>query len=73
MKKGIIKTILDDHRDAAMYRHVLTTICMKLSGKISGLTAHYEDETGYVRIIFTEIHKLRSRVEELELKLKQYE
>lgn len=73
MKKGIIRTILDDHRDVYLYRHALVTIYLKLSGKSSGHTAHYEDETGYIKPVFNEIKKLQCRIKELEETIFQLE
>ena len=72
-RKGIIRTLIDDHRDAAMYRHALCAIHLKLIGMSSGATPHYEDKTGFVRPIFKEIKRLRKRIEELETTVKEYE
>lgn len=72
MNEDIIKAILDDHRNVAMYKHALTTIHLKLIGKTIGATAHYEDETGIIRPIFKEINRLLSRNEELEKAILQY-
>ena len=73
MKKGIIRTILDDHRDVVLYKHALVTILLKLKGRSSGLTAHYEDESGCIRPIFKEIQELQSRIKELEETIIQLE
>jgi hypothetical protein len=72
-KKGFIRTILDDHRDASMLRHALFAVYLKLTGKSSGKTPHYTDETGLVRAIFEKIYRLNERIEELEAKVKKYE
>ena len=72
-RKGIIRTLIDDHRDAAMYRHALCAIHLKLIGMSSGAPPHYEDKTGFVRPIFKEIKRLRKRIEELETTVKEYE
>ena len=45
-RKDIIRTLIDDHRDVAMYRHALCAIHLKLIGMSSGATPHYEDGTG---------------------------
>lgn len=66
MGKGIIRTILDDHRDAALYRHAFTSIYLKLTGKASGKTASYGDESHLIRPVVREIHQLIARNEELE-------
>lgn len=66
MGKGVIRTILDDHRDVAMYRHALTSIYFKLIGKASGKTAHYGDESDMIRPVVREIHRLIARNKELE-------
>ena len=67
-RKGIIRTLIDDHRDAA-----LCAIYLKLMGMSSGATPHYEDKTGFVRPILKEIKRLRKRIEELETTVKEYE
>lgn len=72
-KKGIIRTILDDHRDASMLRHALLAVYLKLTGKSSGMTPHYTDETGLVRSIFKEIYRLNGRIDELQARIKEYE
>ena len=72
-RKGIIRTLIDDHRDVAMYRHALCAIHLKLIGMSSGATPHYEAGTGFVRLIFKEINRLRKRIEELETTVKEYE
>lgn len=72
-RKGIIRTLIDDHRDAALYRHTLCAIYLKLMGMSSGATPHYEDKTGFVRPILKEIKRLRKRIEELETTVKEYE
>ncbi len=71
-RKGIIRTIIDDHRDAALYRHALCAIYLKLMGFSSGFTPNYKDETGFVRPIFKEINRLRKRIEELEALINQH-
>lgn len=72
-RKGIIRTLIDDHRDASMFRHALCDIYLKLSGKTSGSTLHYDEESGLVQAIFREIYRLRGRIEELETTVKEYE
>lgn len=72
-RKDIIRTLIDDHRDVAMYRHALCAIHLKLIGMSSGATPHYEDGTGFVRLIFKKINRLRKRIEELETTVKEYE
>lgn len=72
-KKGIIRTILDDHRDSSMLRHALLAVYLKLTGKSSGMTPHYADETGLVWDIFKEIYRLNGRIEELQARIKEYE
>lgn len=72
-RKGILWTLIDDHRDAAMFRHALVDVYLKLSGKNSGRTPHYKDETGMVNLIFREVHRLRGHIDELEAKVKKYE
>lgn len=73
MGKSIIRTILDDHRDASMLRHALFAVYLKLTGKSSGKTPHYTDETGLVRAIFEEIYRLNGRIDELQARIKEYE
>lgn len=51
-RKGIIRTLIDDHRDAALYRHALCAIYLKLMGMSSGATPHYEDKTGFCSSYF---------------------
>lgn len=70
--KGIIRTLIDDHRDASMLRHALCDIYLKLSGKTSGRTPHYDEESGLVQAIFREIYRLRGRIEELEALINQH-
>lgn len=72
-RKGIIRTLIDDHRDATLYRHALGTIYLKLMGFPSGVTPNYKDETGFVRPILKEIKRLRKRIEELETTVKVFE
>ena len=31
-RKGIIRTLIDDHRDAAMYRHAMRSLYCKIKG-----------------------------------------
>lgn len=66
MGKGIIRTILDDHRDVDMYRHAFVSIYLKLTGKTSGATACYGDEFGVIKPVIKEIHRLIARNMELE-------
>lgn len=72
-KKGIIRTILDDHRDASVLRHALLAVYLRLTGKSSGMTPQYTDEKGLIKAIFKEIYQLNGRIEELEAKVRKYE
>lgn len=65
-RKGLLQTLVDDHRDVAVLRHALLAVYLKLSGESSGKTPHYEDESGIVRAIFREVNKLKSHIQELE-------
>lgn len=73
MKRGLIRMVLDDHRDVAMYRHALFSAYLKARGRYSGVTAHYEDKTGLVRIVFKAIHDLIARNKELEAIVRKHE
>ena len=68
-KKGLFRTILDDHRDVEIYRHALTAIVFRLRGKMSGKTPVYKDDSGVIRLIFRLIEKQEDRIRELECEL----
>jgi len=64
--KGIIRTLIDDHRDAAMYRHAMRSLYCKIKGDYVGKTVKHEDESGCVQMLFREVDKLMKRNKELE-------
>ncbi len=66
MEKNIIRTILDDHRDVAMYRHAMESLYCKIKGDYIGKTVKHEDESGCVQRLFQEVDKLMKRNKELE-------
>lgn len=65
-RKGIIRTLIDDHRDAAMYRHAMRSLYCKIKGDYVGKTVKHEDESGCVQMLFREVDKLMKRNKELE-------
>lgn len=65
-RKGIIRTLIDDYRDAAMYRHAMRSLYCKIKGDYVGKTVKHEDESGCVQMLFREVDKLMKRNKELE-------
>lgn len=72
MGKGIIRTILDDHRDVAMYRHAMNTLYCKIKGDYTGKTVKYEDKSNCVHRLFFEVNKLMQRINELEAIIRKH-
>lgn len=65
MKKGIIREILDNHRDLAMYKLVLTDIALLLRNG-TPLRHRCIDSMPNLYYIEDKINELRSRLAELE-------
>ena len=65
MGKGIIKTILEDHRDIAIYRRAIKDIVLLLHSKTPIAIQKY-DNIGEMDYIVKEITSLKSRLTELQ-------
>lgn len=72
MGKGIIRTILDDHRDVAIYRHAMETLYYKIKGDYTGKTVKHQDKSGCVHRLFLEVDKLMQRNNELEAIIRKH-
>lgn len=73
MRKGIIRTILDDHRDVVMYRHAFMSAYLELTGKSQGATARYDIDDDMVRCVFRKIRNLVAMNNELKAIVREYE
>jgi len=63
-KKGLLRTILDDHRDLAMHKHALVDMLLFLTSTDSNrVISTYEDPI--INAIFCEIRNLKLRFPKL--------
>ena len=74
MGKSIVKLILDNHRNIALYKRAMTDIVLMLSSDNTHFTYQKYKEIPEMSYIKREIEKLKSRLASLgELQPAQYE
>lgn len=72
-RKGIIRTLIDDHRDVAMYKRGILVLYLKIRGDYEGRTLKFDGLCEEFRHLFREVSSLMARNKELEARIKEYE
>lgn len=65
MKKGIIRTILDDHQDVALYKRAITDITLMLSHRNGEFRLQHYKEIPEMDYIIRKINELKSSFDKL--------
>lgn len=66
MRKGIIRTILDDHQDIILYKRAIKDITLMLSHKNGELRLQHYTEIPEMDYIIRKINELKSPFDKLQ-------